>query len=286
MKKTTILLAGLGWWLSGSLAAQTGEGDAPYSVNEGTMIGIGQYNLASSYVSPPGEENVSYTGIGLRTLNERMKLVSPHFSLQQILHIDLSMTKNSGATISALSGIIDYSYGYHYRFCPAEHLKLLVGPSLRGMCGFIYNTQSANNSTAINMDMDLNLSAAALYTLYLRDYPLTLRYQADLSSAGILFAPDYGQSYYEIFGLGNMGDVVRFSSFHNKLAIRNYLTLDIPVWKFTIRTGYMNNLYSTDINKVRTHHFSHSFMIGLVKEFVSFKGKELKKRHMYKSAYY
>ncbi|MDR1675224.1 MAG: DUF3316 domain-containing protein [Tannerella sp.] len=285
MKKIIILLAGWGW-LSGSLAAQTGESDVPYSVNEGTMIGLGRYNLASSYVSPPGEEDVSYTGIGLRTLNERMKLVSPHFSLQQILHVDLSMTQNSGATISAISGIIDYSYGYHYRFYPAENLKLLAGPSLRGMFGFIYNTQSANNSTAINMDIDLNLSVAALYTFYLRSYPFTLRYQADMSSVGVLFAPDYGQSYYEIFGLGNMGDVVRFSSFHNKLAMRNYLTADIPLWKFTVRTGYMNSLYSTDINGIRMHHFSHSFMIGLVKEFVSFKGKELKKKHMYKSAYY
>ncbi|MDR2763399.1 MAG: DUF3316 domain-containing protein [Tannerella sp.] len=285
MKKIIILLAGLGW-LSGSLAAQTGEDDVPYSVNEGTMIGLGRYNLASSYVSPPGEGNVSYTGIGLRTLNERMKLLSPHLSLQQILHVDLSMTQNSGATISALSGIIDYTYGYHYRFSPVENLKLLAGPSLRGMFGFIYNTQSANNSTAINVDIDLNLSVAALYTFYLRNYPLTLRYQADLASAGVLFAPDYGQSYYEIFGLGNMGGVVRFSSFHNKLAMRNYLTVDIPLWKFTIRTGYMNNLYSTDISGVKTHHFSHSFVIGLVKEFVSFKGKDLRKRRRYKSAYY
>lgn len=280
-----MLLAGLGW-LAGSLAAQNGEDNVPYSVNEGTMIGIGRYNLASSYVSPPGEGNISYTGLGLRVLNERMKLVSPNFSLQQIFHVDLSMTQNPGATISALSGIIDYTYGYHYRFYPAENLKLLAGPSLRGMFGFIYNTQSANNSMALNMDLDLNLSVAALYTLYLRRFPLTLRYQADISSAGVLFAPDYGQSYYEIFGLGNMADVVRFSSFHNKLAMRNYLTADIPLWKFTFRTGYMNSLYSTNINGVRTHHFSHSFMIGLVKEFVSFKGKGLKKRHMYNSAYY
>ncbi|MDR1336704.1 MAG: DUF3316 domain-containing protein [Tannerella sp.] len=285
MKKVIILLAGLGW-LSVPLAAQDGEDGVPCSVNEGTTIGIGRYNLASSYVSPPGEKNISYTGLGLRVLNERMKLVSPQFSLQQIFHVDLSMTQNPGATISAISGIIDYTYGYHYRFYPADNLKLLVGPSLRGMSGFIYNTQSANNSTALNLDIDLNLSVAALYTLSLRGSPLTLRYQAELSSAGVLFAPDYGQSYYEIFGLGNMAGVVQFSSFHNKLAMRNYLTADIPLRKFTVRTGYMNNLYSTNINSVRTHHFSHSFMIGLVKEFVSFKGKELKKRHMYKSAYY
>jgi hypothetical protein len=286
MKKTMILLAGL-FGLFGTLAAQTGEGeDAPYSVNEGTMIGIGRYNIMNSYLSPASESDARYTGTGLRVLNERMKLVRPNLSVQQMLHVDLSMTSNQAVTISALSGIFDYSHGYHYRFEPAPELKLLAGASVRGMFGFIYNTQNANNSTALNADIDLNLSVAGLYTVRLRNYPLRFRYQADVPVAGVLFAPDFGQSYYEIFGLGNLSDVIKFSSLHNKQAMRNYLTVDLPVWNFTVRTGYMNNLYYTDINEIKTRHVSHSFMIGLVKEFIPFRGKGLKKKHLYQSAYY
>ncbi|MDR3193669.1 MAG: DUF3316 domain-containing protein [Tannerella sp.] len=287
MKKRLILLAGL-CWLTGSPAAQNNDGDVspPFSVNEGTMIGLGGYHIGNSYLSPSTDPTTSYTGTGLRVINERMKLLNPHLSSQQILHVDFSLTRNPAITISAISGIIDYTYTFHFRYYPSERLKLLAGPSLRGMFGFIYNTQAANNPTALNADIDLNLSVGALYTLWLRNWPLTFRCQADAPFAGVLFAPDFGQSYYEIFGLGNMTDVVRFGSLHNKQALRSYLTVDLPVAGFTVRTGYVNNLYYTDINNIKTHHVSHSFMIGLVKEFVSFSGKRLKKRHLYQSAYY
>jgi hypothetical protein len=285
MKKAIITMACcLPLWA----AAQRGSSsDAPlYSVNEGTLIGIGRYDIGNTYLSPSSDASASYTGMGLRVLNERMRLVDTRISSQQMLHVDLSYTSNPAATISAMSGVIDYSYGYHYRFMPVEGLRILAGASARGMFGFIYNTQSANNPTALNFDIDLNLSAAALYTLRLRNWPLTFRYQAEAPCAGVLFAPDYGQSYYEIFGLGNMTDVVRFSSLHNKQVIRNYLTVDIPLRRWTLRAGYMNSLYRTDINSIRSHHYSHSFMVGLVKEFISFGGRDLRKKHSFQSAYY
>jgi hypothetical protein len=270
--------------LCGALAAQNGE--EPYSVNEGTLIGLGGYNVGNTYISPAENEAISYTGYGLNVLNERMKMIRHRISSQQMFHVDLSLTHNPAATISAMSGRVDYSYGYHYRFEPVRGLKLLTGMSVRGMLGIIYNTQTGNNPAAINADIDLNLSVAGIYTAHVHNYPLTFRYQADAPIGGVLFSPDYQQSYYEIFGLKNMSDVVKFSSFHNKQALRNYLTVDFPVWTFTVRTGYLNNLYYTDINSIKVHHVSHSFMIGLVKEFVSFSGKHLKKKHLYQSAFY
>jgi hypothetical protein len=283
MKRANRLVAILCLSLPLPLAAQE-DSRAPHSVNEGTLIGIGNYNVRNEYIS-----DSKYTGLGMQVLNERMKIVSwknHPVSSQQMFRVDLSYTQNPAGTVSALSGIADYSFGYHYRFQPAQGLKLLAGASLRGMFGFIYNTQAANNSTSINADIDLNLSFAALYSFRLKNYPLTLRYQIDSPFAGVFFAPGYEQSYYEIFGLGNLDGVVKLSSFHNKFAARNYLTVDFPVWNFTLRTGYLNSLYYTDINGNRTHHVSHSLMIGLVKEFISFSGKRLKKTHLYQSAYY
>ncbi|MDR3269467.1 MAG: DUF3316 domain-containing protein [Tannerella sp.] len=283
MKNFRILCACL-VCLSGSLAAQTNAEETPYSVNEGTMIGFGGYNIKNSYLS--FGDDIKYTGKGVHVLNERMRMIHPRVSSQQMFHVDLSLCKNPAATISAMSGIVDYSHGYHYRFEPVPGLKLLAGTSLRGMLGIVYNTQTGNNPTAINADIDLNLSVAGIYTLRLRNYPLTLRYQVEAPLVGVLFSPNYGQSYYEIFGLGNMSDVIKCSSLHNKQALRNYLTVDFPVWTFTVRTGYLNNLYYTHVNKINVHHVSHSFTIGLVKEFIAFRGKQLKKKHLYQSAYY
>ena len=64
------------------------------------------------------------------------------------------------------------------------------------------------------------------------------------------------------------------------------LGCDFPVCNFTIRAGYLNSSYRTDVNGIQSHIISHSFMIGLVKEFISFGGKRLKNTQRFRSAYY
>ena len=104
--------------------------------------------------------------------------------------------------------------------------------------------------------------------------------------AGVLFSPHYGQSYYEIFNLGNNSGIVKFSSFHNKLAMKNYLTVDFPISKVTMRLGYIGSWYQSDVNGIHDHIISHSFMVGFVKEFISFGGRRIKNPDQYRSAYY
>jgi hypothetical protein len=272
--------------MSQPLAAQTDSQETPpFSTNEGTLIGVGHYNIRNSYLS----DDIGYTGWGLQLMNERMRnasLLNRRLSTQQVFYAHLSSTLNPANTISALSGFAEYSYGYHYRFQPAPQLKLLAGAAAHGLLGFLYNTQSSNNPFALSADVDFNLSAAAIYSFRLKNYPLTLRYQTDMSLVGAAFAPNYEQSYYEIFGLGNYDGIIHFTSFHNKFAMRNFITLDFPIENFTIRVGYLNKLYRTDINKIEVRHVSHNIMVGFAKEFISFGGKRLQNKHLYQSAFY
>ncbi|MDR2120156.1 MAG: DUF3316 domain-containing protein [Tannerella sp.] len=271
-----------------SLTAQTAgsrEETPPFSTNEGTLVGAGRYNIRNSYIS----DDINYTGWGLQLLNERMRNTSRfnrRLSVQQMFYVDLSSTLNPAKTISELSGFAEYSYGYHYRFQPAPQLKLLAGAAVHGLFGFLYNTQGSNNPFALNVDADFSLSAAAIYSFRLRDFPLTLRYQADMPLVGAAFSPGYEQSYYEIFGLGNYSGIVHFTSLHNKFSMRSFLTLDFPVSNCTVRIGCLSKLYYSDINRIEMHRVSHGFMIGLAKEFVSFGGKRLKNKHLYQSAFY
>jgi len=282
MKKTACFVL-LFLYCSVSLAAQI-DIDRPRSINEGTMVGIGAYHIRNTYLSP-----MDYTGKGMRIVNERMKIVSLagyRVSSQQILDVDLTSVRNPAGTVAALAGFAEYSFGYHYRFQPASGFRLLTGASVKGMFGFVYNTQSANNPIATHVDVDLNASAMGIYTFRIKNFPLTCRLQTDFPLIGGLFTPNYGQSYYEIFGLGNTSGIVGFSSLHNKFAMRNFVSVDISFWKITLRTGYLNGIYTTDINGIQTRYVSHNLMIGLVREFVSFSGKNLNKQHVYQSAYY
>lgn len=287
MKQTACLIVfflSLAW----SLTAQSDRKEEPWSVNEGTMIGVGSYNLMDTYLSP-GKE-VKYDGWGLRILNERMKMVrlaDYRISRQQILNVEVASTRNSARAASDFAGLVDYSLGYHYHFHPASGLKVLVGTSLHGMAGFLYNTRnSGNNPASAKADIDLNLSALIIYNLRIKNYPLTLRYQMDMPFAGVLFSPHFGQSYYEIFNLGNSAGVIQFNSFHNKFAMKNYFTVDFPVCNVTIRVGYLNSMYRTDVNGIQSHILSNSFVIGFVKEFAAFGGRRLRNTQKYNSAYY
>jgi hypothetical protein len=68
--------------------------------------------------------------------------------------------------------------------------------------------------------------------------------------------------------------------------MRNYLMLDFPLGYTTVRAGYLGSFYWTDINLISRYIISHNLMLGFVKEFVAFGGREMKKRNLFNSAYY
>ena len=263
------------------------EGEKQEPINTATLIGIGGYNLMDTYLTPGSR--IPYTGWGIRVMNERMKmtrLADHRISRQQVFNADIASTQNGAGTTQAFSGFLDYTLGYHYHFNPIPALKLLAGASVHAMGGFIYCVRSSNNPASAKADLDLNLSAQAIYNFRIRNYPLTLRYQMEIPFIGILFSPHYGQSYYEIFDRGNKSGIVPFTSFHNKQAMKNYVTIDFSIGKFTFRAGYMNSLYYLDVNQIQSYIRSHSFVIGFVREFISFGGRKMQQESKHNSVFY
>jgi Protein of unknown function (DUF3316). len=254
------------------------------SINEGTMIGVGGYKLKDRYLS-----DGKYGGAGFRFMNERMRHTSSSgykVSRQNIVNVNVSSTLNGSENATFLSAFVDYSLGYHYRFMPDPFLKILVGGSARGMLGMVYSTRNVNNPITLHADVDLNFSLIAIYEFHIKKTPFTVRYQIETPFMGVLFSPVYDQSYYEIFSLGNTAEVLNFNSFHNKFAMRNILTLDIPLGSMTARAGYFGTFYSTNVHDIDRYIISHNIMLGFVKEFVAFGGREMRKRNLFHSAYY
>ena len=254
------------------------------SVNEGTLIGVGGYKMKDPYLS---EEK--YGGIGFRFMNERLRLIKStgyKVSRQNIVNVDISSVLNGSRNANFLSIFADYSLGYHYRFMPDPYFKILVGGSIHGMFGMVYSTRNGNNPMTLHTDVDLNFSLIAIYEFNIKKSPFAIRYQIETPFMGMLFSPVYDQSYYEIFSLGNTAEVVNFNSFHNKFAMRNYLTLDIPFGGTTARVGYFGSFYSTNVHNIDRYIISHNVVLGFVKEFVAFGGREMRKRNLFHSAYY
>ena len=242
-----------------------------------TLVGAGFANVFDTYLSP-----LEYKGAEVRFLFENLRmtgLMDGKVSAQHIFQVSFDYTKNPSKSVKSYSGLINWSYALHYQQTYGRKFKLLFGPMAEVNGGFIYNQRNSNNPAQAKAYASLGGSAMAIYKFHIRRTPLTLRYQANLPLLGIMFSPEYGESYYEIFGLRNGGKNVLFTSVHNMPSLRQMLTLDCPVGRTILRLGYLCDIQQSKVNNLKSHTYSHDFMIGVVRNLSFFKGKKKDNLH-------
>ena len=235
------------------------------------MVGAGKTNVYDTYLSP-----LEYRGPELRFMHESMRmtrLMGGRVSAQRIVQVNASSTDNISKSGKSYSGMFNWTYALHYQYNVDDRLKILFGPMLDLNGGFIYNTRNSNNPAQAKVYGSIDASAMAIYKLRIGRYPMTLRYQANLPFIGVMFSPEYGQSYYEIFSLKHSGKNVLFTSFHNAPTVRQMLTLDFPIGKTIMRAGYLCDIQQAKVNNLKSHFYSHNFMIGFVRNFQMLRGK-------------
>lgn len=235
------------------------------------MVGAGKTNVYDTYLSP-----LEYRGPELRFMHESMRmtrLMGGRVSAQRIVQVNASSTDNVSKSGKSYSGMVNWTYALHYQYNVDDRLKILFGPMLDLNGGFIYNTRNSNNPAQAKVYGSIDASAMAIYKLRIGRYPMTLRYQANIPFMGLMFSPEYGQSYYEIFSLKHSGKNVLFTSFHNAPTVRQMLTLDFPIGKTIMRAGYLCDIQQAKVNNLKSHFYSHNFMIGFVRNFQMIRGK-------------
>ena len=264
-----IIFTGILLLYSSGILAQN-EGTGNYTVRS-TLFGAGMSNVFDTYLSP-----LEYKGPELRFMHERMRMtgiMNRRFSTQSIVQFNVSSTQNISKSAKSYSGMLNWSYALHYQHRINDDFKLLFGPMADVNMGFVYNTRNSNNPAQAKAYMSLDASAMAIYKLRIRNYPVVARYQMNIPLAGIAFSPEYGQSYYEIFSLGHSGRNVLFTSLYNAPSFRQMLTLDFPLGRTLIRTGYLCDIQQFKLNNIKSHMYSHCFMIGFVRNFFLVSGK-------------
>lgn len=232
-------------------------------ITRSVLYGVGYTNLYDTYLSPyeyPGPEFRILREAG-RTLRRR-----PRVNTQSLFSGHFGVGSSPAGNNRMISGMLSYSYGLQCRFRPVPALTLLAGGSADVSGGFYYNLRNGNNPASARVFATLSATGAAVWKFRIRRTPLQLRYQAWLPVAGIRFSPHYGQSYYEMFMLGNHSGMIRFTSLHNAPSLRQFLTFDIPVRRSTLRVSYLCELDQSHLNHLHTHSYSHTFLIGFVRQ--------------------
>ena len=241
-------------------------------VMRSVMIGAGHNNTFETYLSP-----LEYEGPEVRFAYETMRmtrLMDGNVSAQNLFQLHASYTENISQTNHTYGGLVNWSYALHYQFRPAKGVKILFGPMLDLNAGVVYNRRNSNNPAQAKAYGGLGASGMLIWKFRIRNYPMTVRYQANLPLLGVMFSPEFGESYYEIFSLGNGGRNVVFTSLHNNPSLRQLLTLDFPVGNTVMRVGYVCDLQQAKVNNLKSHTYSHDFMIGVVRNLYLFHGKK------------
>jgi hypothetical protein len=228
------------------------------------LLGIGRTNQLDTYLSP-----MEYTGLQASFLSqsERMThLANRHISFQSTFHAVFTSTDNPAGTADYLGGRLAYDAGWHYHYSPLPKLDVKGGVLVGADLGFLYNNRNGNNPAQGRFSADLSLSAGAGYSFSLWKFPMRASYQADLPMLGLMFCPEFGESYYEISQNGVGHDII-CAHLGNALSFRQLLTMDFRLRRITLRIGYLCDIRQSNARSLKYHDTSHSFMFGIVRHF-------------------
>jgi hypothetical protein len=261
LKKLSLLFLGL----SAAAALCHAQEEAPISLTyESVSVGMGGASAYDSYLSP-----LKYSGWNISLMSEQLKntrLWNGRVVSQHLLNLEFADMENPPGSTTSYLGYLEYDYGLYYRFNPIQKLRIFAGLQGDFLLGILHNARNSNNPVNAKGDVNLNLSAMATYPFQIKKQPIWLRYQISASLVGAMFSPEFGQSYYEI-GLGQGASPVHFTAWHNRLALRNMLSVEIPFNSFTLRITGMNWLYQSHVNDLQTQIVTNSLQLGLSKYF-------------------
>ncbi len=249
------------------------------------MIGYGPSRILDTYIS---QEKFSGAGFTYLYIYEGQK---PEKRWQNTIEheLDLSKSRDRGDNTSMLEGnynlywsrlasLVGASRPRQTRqpsqssqpstpsgpSSPSFHLQ--AGFTANANLGFLYDMTTSNNPAQARLGLNIMPTAVATYRFPIRQQQFALRYELNLPFVGIMFSPNYGQSYYEIFTQGNYDRNVVPTTFVSAPTFRQILTLDwFIAEKWALRIGYLGNYQQADINHLKQHIYTHRVVLGFTR---------------------
>ncbi|MCQ2193742.1 MAG: DUF3316 domain-containing protein [Paludibacteraceae bacterium] len=238
--------------------------------NRAVTLSMGPWRAYDSYLSP-----LLYKGGGLKWMDERLKMMTKNMdklSRYYEMNTSFAAMSNPAETASMLYFTIEGVTGVHYHLRPIKNMNLLLGGLVNGEAGLRYSMVNQNNPASLVLDANLWASVMCYYHIRLRNKTLTLRDHFSTPFVGVMFSPNYKQTYYEIFSLHNYDGVYPVTTFGSRWQWRNKLSLDLPIKICTFRFGVLAERSVTEVNLLETRTMNVSAMLGLVYNFNTFKG--------------
>lgn len=259
---TTLLLA----LLTGAASAQSDTIVSDKVVTNARMISVGATNILDTYLSQE-----QFRGTEVRYISHTTREPEGRKWSRLIVHQGcFAFADNRSGDGGEIAGAYYFSYGVRRSFTfPVGNsaVNVKAGAQADVTAGFIYNTRGSNNPAQARLALNLSPSVSATWLTHIKRLPTAICYEASTPLAGIMFSPNYGQSYYEIFSRGNYDHNIVPTTFVSTPSLRQMLTLDVTFRHATVRIGYLGDMQQAKMNGLKQHIYTHAVLIGFVKRF-------------------
>jgi hypothetical protein len=246
-----------------SLSPARAQADLPRSTVT-YLFGAGSTNVLDTYLS---QEKFKGSGLSILATVDHEQPGSS-WTTRTEHQINYSNVNDRTETRSELQGDYTFLTGWFYRWNLSHDWKVQAGGMATGNIGFIYNTANSNNPAQGRLSSNFMPTAIVSKSFRLWRRNWQARYELNLPLVGVMFSPNYGQSYYEIFSQGNYDHNVVVTTFATAPSLRHELTLGCALRPYTMLTvGYLGDYQQAKVNNLKSHIYSHRLMIGFVRQF-------------------
>ncbi|MBQ9555510.1 MAG: DUF3316 domain-containing protein [Muribaculaceae bacterium] len=239
------------------VGAAAQDGDTRRSV---LTVEAGYGSVHDSYLTP-----ITYDGLDLGLSLEHTHWVKSGRWLWQLgVGADYNYVENPAQNndLHKLMGDLSFNMQRCWRGVITPRLNFSVGPMAQVRAGIVYDAVNSNNPVTVRAHVNAGAAGMAWWETRLGRKPVTLRYQLQLPVAGVFFAPEYDESYYEIY-LGNRRNLAHLGWWGNRLDMSHYLGADLRLGKTILRLGYRTRLEHWTVNHLHVHDVTHAVVLGI-----------------------
>lgn len=228
------------------------------------LLGMGATNILNTYLSTE-----KYRGLEMRVLSQRLQQnANRRFTHELLQQGRIGYTQNRSSNSNEIAGLYQVGYGYFYQmYIGNKSLNVKLGGRLEGHLGFIYNNRNSNNPAQALVGLQLSPTAMGTYLFHCGRWAMALNYEVSAPLCGVMFSPNYGQSYYQIFSKGNYDHNIVPTTCFSAPSLRQLLSVDIRIKRSTFRVGYLGDYQQAHVNNIKSHIYTHALVVGYVKQF-------------------
>lgn len=238
-----------------------GEEGFSHPVTSVYSLSIGRMSALDTYIAP-----ITFTGPDL-ILNGQWSKALPcnpeRLKMQFDARLGVGFLKPVSRNCTMYDFDFAFSWGLSYRWRPAPRWHVSAGGALGFDGGCLYLPNNGNNPAAARLTAGLSLRGSVSYNLKIKRLPVLISDEVSLPTLNAFFAPDYAETYYEIY-LGNHSGLAHVGWWGNHFQIDNLLAFDLDFGSSALRLGYRFRVNSSWINHIDSRMVTHAFEIGFI----------------------